>query len=168
MPFSLFPTSRARTHSLIRIRLRSAFEFDHDLSVHCLIVLQLILSRIESDRGDSMPDKMTLNKVFHHLGDWTIWAYGNLNRFRIFYNIVISQHINFSADVHEFNSASVRHRYQSPVKISKAVFLPQSSRILSYRYTAVYGVECTRRIPPLFPSLCFRRKFCSLFLCFPI
>ncbi|KAG5647084.1 hypothetical protein DXG03_001454 [Asterophora parasitica] len=36
----------------------------------------LVLKRIEDDRGDSIPDKITLKKVFKHLGDWTLWSYG--------------------------------------------------------------------------------------------
>ncbi|KAJ8076726.1 hypothetical protein PM082_001149 [Marasmius tenuissimus] len=35
-----------------------------------------ILRRVEEDRGDSIPDEITTRKVFHHLQDWTIWAYG--------------------------------------------------------------------------------------------
>jgi len=37
---------------------------------------KFILKRIEDDRGDSVPDQITLQKVLHHLGDWTIWVYG--------------------------------------------------------------------------------------------
>ncbi|KAG5637852.1 hypothetical protein H0H81_002991 [Sphagnurus paluster] len=36
----------------------------------------LVLKRIEDDRGDSIPDSITREKVFKHLGDWTLWAYG--------------------------------------------------------------------------------------------
>jgi len=36
---------------------------------------KLVLSRVESDRGDAIPDKLTLAKVLHHLSDWTMWAY---------------------------------------------------------------------------------------------
>ncbi|KAF9255200.1 MFS general substrate transporter [Marasmius fiardii PR-910] len=35
-----------------------------------------ILRRIEQDCGDSRPDEITTRKILHHLGDWTIWAYG--------------------------------------------------------------------------------------------
>ncbi|KAG7086173.1 hypothetical protein E1B28_002132 [Marasmius oreades] len=35
-----------------------------------------VLLRVEEDRGDSIPDGITTRKVFHHLGDWTIWIYG--------------------------------------------------------------------------------------------
>ncbi|KAF7361762.1 putative transporter C11D3.18C [Mycena venus] len=39
----------------------------------------LILVRVEQDRGDSIPDDITVSKVLHHLempakSDWTIWA----------------------------------------------------------------------------------------------
>ncbi|KAJ6631604.1 major facilitator superfamily domain-containing protein [Mycena sp. CBHHK59/15] len=36
----------------------------------------LVLQRVEDDRGDSVPDQLTFKKVFKHLGDWTLWAYG--------------------------------------------------------------------------------------------
>ncbi|KAJ7169057.1 major facilitator superfamily domain-containing protein [Mycena crocata] len=35
-----------------------------------------VLQRVEDDRGDSVPEQLTARKVFHHLGDWTLWAYG--------------------------------------------------------------------------------------------
>ncbi|KAF8178649.1 major facilitator superfamily domain-containing protein [Mycena galopus ATCC 62051] len=35
-----------------------------------------VLRRVESDRGDSVPDEITIRKVLHHLADWTLWAYG--------------------------------------------------------------------------------------------
>ncbi|KAF7362253.1 High-affinity nicotinic acid transporter [Mycena venus] len=35
-----------------------------------------VLQRVEDDRGDSVPEQITLRKVLHHLGDWTLWAYG--------------------------------------------------------------------------------------------
>ncbi|KAJ7668665.1 major facilitator superfamily domain-containing protein [Mycena polygramma] len=35
-----------------------------------------VLQRVEDDRGDSIPEQLTLRKVLHHLGDWTLWAYG--------------------------------------------------------------------------------------------
>ncbi|KDQ28221.1 hypothetical protein PLEOSDRAFT_61618 [Pleurotus ostreatus PC15] len=35
-----------------------------------------VLKRVEDDRGDSIPDKITFKKILTHLGDWTIWAYG--------------------------------------------------------------------------------------------
>ena len=55
--------------------------------------LQLILSRVESDRGDSIPDKMTLAKVLHHFCDWTMWAYGKC----LFCLSVSISHCNTSA-----------------------------------------------------------------------
>lgn len=36
----------------------------------------LVLKRIEEDRGDSIPDPITFQKVKHHLSDWTIWSCG--------------------------------------------------------------------------------------------
>jgi hypothetical protein len=37
---------------------------------------KFILKRIDDDRGDALPDNMTLKKVLTHCGDWTVWAYG--------------------------------------------------------------------------------------------
>jgi hypothetical protein len=37
---------------------------------------KFVLKRIENDRGDSVPDKITLQKVLHHLMDWKLWVYG--------------------------------------------------------------------------------------------
>ena len=34
-----------------------------------------ISQRIERDRGDAIPDPLTLKKFFHHLGDWKLWAF---------------------------------------------------------------------------------------------
>ncbi|TEB30320.1 MFS general substrate transporter [Coprinellus micaceus] len=36
----------------------------------------IILSRVETDRGDSVPDDFTTQKVYGHLRDWKIWAFG--------------------------------------------------------------------------------------------
>lgn len=36
----------------------------------------LVLKRVQEDRGDSIPDQLSLKKVMHHLCDWTLWAYG--------------------------------------------------------------------------------------------
>jgi hypothetical protein len=36
----------------------------------------LVLKRIEDDRGDSIPDPITVQKVKQHLSDWTIWSGG--------------------------------------------------------------------------------------------
>ncbi|KIK67517.1 hypothetical protein GYMLUDRAFT_156068, partial [Collybiopsis luxurians FD-317 M1] len=37
---------------------------------------KFVLERIEEDRGDSLPDTITVWKVLHHLLDWKVWAYG--------------------------------------------------------------------------------------------
>ncbi|GAW00563.1 high-affinity nicotinic acid transporter [Lentinula edodes] len=37
---------------------------------------RFILERIEEDRGDSLPDTVTLWKAFEYLSDWKIWIYG--------------------------------------------------------------------------------------------
>ena len=36
----------------------------------------LVLKRIEDDRGDSIPDLITFQKVKQHLSDWTLWSGG--------------------------------------------------------------------------------------------
>jgi hypothetical protein len=36
----------------------------------------LVLRRIEDDRGDSVPDLQTSKKVREHLSDWKIWTFG--------------------------------------------------------------------------------------------
>jgi len=42
----------------------------------CISSLQLILDRVEADRGDSIPDEMTGKKVIKHLTDPLVWAFG--------------------------------------------------------------------------------------------
>ncbi|KAG5652396.1 hypothetical protein H0H81_005153 [Sphagnurus paluster] len=37
---------------------------------------KMILDRVEKDRGDSLPDEMTWEKLRRHLSDWTMWAFG--------------------------------------------------------------------------------------------
>ncbi|KAJ7686519.1 major facilitator superfamily domain-containing protein [Mycena rosella] len=37
---------------------------------------KFVLQRVEEDRGDSVPDQLTVRKLLYHLGDWTLWAYG--------------------------------------------------------------------------------------------
>ncbi|KAJ3507198.1 hypothetical protein NLJ89_g6443 [Agrocybe chaxingu] len=39
-------------------------------------VFQMILDRVEADRGDSIPDAMTWAKLFKHLRDPLLWAFG--------------------------------------------------------------------------------------------
>lgn len=36
----------------------------------------MILDRVEADRGDSVPDEITTKKVFKHLFDPIVWAFG--------------------------------------------------------------------------------------------
>lgn len=38
--------------------------------------LQVILDRIDRDRGDSHADKLTTAKFLHHISDWQLWVYG--------------------------------------------------------------------------------------------
>ncbi|CAK7209425.1 hypothetical protein SBRCBS47491_000437 [Sporothrix bragantina] len=38
--------------------------------------LEIVLDRVERDRGDADPDRLTLRKVFHHSLSWPLWVYG--------------------------------------------------------------------------------------------
>ena len=40
----------------------------------------LVLKRIDEDRGDAIPDEFTAQKVRKHLLDWTIWAFGKIGK----------------------------------------------------------------------------------------
>ncbi|RXW14451.1 hypothetical protein EST38_g11403 [Candolleomyces aberdarensis] len=37
---------------------------------------ELVVRRVNEDRGDALPDEITFKKVLTHLSDWTLWAYG--------------------------------------------------------------------------------------------
>lgn len=43
-----------------------------------LTYAQMILDRVEADRGDSVPDEMTRAKFFKHLFDPLVWAFGKV------------------------------------------------------------------------------------------
>lgn len=38
--------------------------------------LEIVLDRIDRDRRDSKPDKLTWAKFRHHVANWELWAYG--------------------------------------------------------------------------------------------
>jgi hypothetical protein len=38
--------------------------------------LEIVLDRIDRDRGDSQPDKLTWAKFCEHVANWELWAYG--------------------------------------------------------------------------------------------
>lgn len=38
--------------------------------------LEVVLDRVERDRGDSLPDKLTWEKFWKHIGSWQLWIYG--------------------------------------------------------------------------------------------
>ncbi|ORY19211.1 major facilitator superfamily domain-containing protein [Clohesyomyces aquaticus] len=38
--------------------------------------LEIVLDRIDRDRRDSTPDKLTWEKFRHHVGNWELWVYG--------------------------------------------------------------------------------------------
>lgn len=37
-----------------------------------------VLGRVECDRGDSIPDVLSVTKVIKHLLDWRAWAFGKI------------------------------------------------------------------------------------------
>ena len=37
---------------------------------------RLVLQRVEHDRGDSVPDVLTKEKLLSHLLDWKVWTFG--------------------------------------------------------------------------------------------
>ncbi|KAJ2924274.1 hypothetical protein H1R20_g12820, partial [Candolleomyces eurysporus] len=37
---------------------------------------ELVIRRVNEDRGDALPDEITYKKILTHLCDWTLWAYG--------------------------------------------------------------------------------------------
>lgn len=39
---------------------------------------ELVLKRIDDDRGDATPDSITYQKIMKHLSEWTIWVYGRI------------------------------------------------------------------------------------------
>jgi hypothetical protein len=38
--------------------------------------LEVVLDRVERDRGDSLPDKLTWEKFWRHISSWQLWVYG--------------------------------------------------------------------------------------------
>jgi hypothetical protein len=38
--------------------------------------LEVVLDRVERDRGDSLPDKLTWQKFWRHVLSWQLWVYG--------------------------------------------------------------------------------------------
>jgi hypothetical protein len=38
--------------------------------------LGVVLDRVERDRGDSLPDKLTWEKFWRHVSSWQLWVYG--------------------------------------------------------------------------------------------
>lgn len=36
----------------------------------------VMLDRVERDRGDAIPDVLSVGKVVGHLMDWRVWAFG--------------------------------------------------------------------------------------------
>jgi hypothetical protein len=47
----------------------------------------VVLGRVERDRGDSIPDALTVKKALLHLRDWKMWAFGEW-----FYSAVEEDH----------------------------------------------------------------------------
>lgn len=40
--------------------------------------VSIILARIDRDRGDAVPEKLTWQRLLNYLGDWKIWEFGVL------------------------------------------------------------------------------------------
>jgi hypothetical protein len=38
--------------------------------------LEVVLDRVERDRGDSLPDKLTQENFWRHISSWQLWMYG--------------------------------------------------------------------------------------------
>jgi hypothetical protein len=38
--------------------------------------LEVVLDRVEGDRGDSQPDELTWKKFWNYLESWQLWVYG--------------------------------------------------------------------------------------------
>jgi hypothetical protein len=36
----------------------------------------VVLDRVERERGDSLPDKLTWDKFWRHVSSWQLWVYG--------------------------------------------------------------------------------------------
>ncbi|KAF9451528.1 MFS general substrate transporter [Macrolepiota fuliginosa MF-IS2] len=51
-------------------------EFPHQNRFLTKRQTDVVLKRVEEDRGDSIPDPLTRDKVITHLKDWTLWSYG--------------------------------------------------------------------------------------------
>ena len=68
---------------------------------------KFVLERVERDRGDSIPDELTLRKTILHLCDWRMWAFGK----SYFMNIWDTKSPNNRRrpDVFLRNSSSVCH-----------------------------------------------------------
>lgn len=64
---------------------------------------EVVLKRVNRDRGDASPDIVTLSKVVTHLSDWTLWAYGSRMAFTSF----IVTYVIFRAHVHVRDTPSM-------------------------------------------------------------
>ena len=49
---------------------------------------RLILQRVEEDRGDSIPDVLTKEKLLSHLLDWKVWTFGMTSFFLNFCSLI--------------------------------------------------------------------------------
>ncbi|KAJ4293575.1 hypothetical protein N0V90_008858 [Kalmusia sp. IMI 367209] len=69
--------------------------------------IQVILDRIDRDRGDSQPDKLTRSKFLKHVANWELWAYGfmfltcsaPIYAFAYFIQIILGTIVNSTAVV---------------------------------------------------------------------
>jgi hypothetical protein len=67
---------------------------------------ELVLKRVEQDRGDSIPDKLTIGKIVDHLLDWKLWAYGAPISCSLIHALVINKTTIGRPDVHDTSSST--------------------------------------------------------------
>ncbi|KAF9012461.1 major facilitator superfamily domain-containing protein [Cyathus striatus] len=72
---------------------------------------KMILDRVEADRGDAIPDKITGTKIIKHLSDWTLWAFGILAFKIILASSTSLIFVSFSSDVLIIYDACLRYGF---------------------------------------------------------
>ena len=63
-----------------------------------------VLQLVEKDRGDSVPDVLTKEKLVQHLLDWKLWAFGMVLSADMFFTANESYVGPCRCDVHVFDS----------------------------------------------------------------
>ncbi|KAG6920205.1 hypothetical protein DXG01_004974 [Tephrocybe rancida] len=85
----------------------------------------LVLDRVERDRGDSIPDEMTLRKIISYLLDWKLWVYGKSSLIAWLYSKLAEV---CSPDVHVRNNARLCYRVRiiasvGPLRLAHSITL---------------------------------------------